>query len=209
MALISGGNPVPAAPKPGYQVACDSSLESAKPVYTKHYPPAPMNQILRDVCQDNGLLFDLDTDKKLVKLQTLDSNKAPDSDPNGNNRPPIKFCFRGTIPGAYIIGPFSIQDYATATFESEITDLNLFDSILIFDDSGAPELFANFSPFSSMPVPFHAPQVIKSFKFYILEYEFFFTPTKSTTRCIATNNWFVSNFRLDTLFENAVFAGLK
>lgn len=178
----------------GYQVTpSDTGLAHLTPVIARYYPPAPINKILANVCRDNGVLFDLDEKNKTVKIQGLDS-KNPPSLPN-----PRRFCFRGSPPGEYIISTFAVQDYAGAVFKTEMTGCELFDSVELYDDSKSSGLFATYR---AQPVPMLG---LQTYQFYVLEYEYTVSAWESSLQIKATNNWMISNFRLDTLFENAVY----
>jgi hypothetical protein len=180
----------------GYQVkASDTGIAHLTPVVARYYPPAPVNKILANVCRDNGVLFDLDEKNKIIKIQGLDS-KNPPTLPN-----PRKFCFRGTPPGEWLISTFAVQDYAGAIFKTEMTGCELFDSVELFDDSRSAGLFATYR---AKPAPVLG---LQAYQFYVLEYEYLISAWESSLEIKATNNWLISNFRLDTLFENAVYSG--
>lgn len=179
-----------------YSVTCTEAIGNLIPVIARYYPPAPLNKILANVCRDNAIFFDIDEDKKIVHLQSLKSENTP------SDFFPQNFCFRGYYPGADLISTFSVQDYATASFSTEIADIGLFDSVIVWDDSDAEGLFANFR--SGEPYGLRA---VLSYLFYVLEYELHWSSYESKLVIRGTNNWLISNFKLDTLFENAVYAG--
>lgn len=182
----------------GYQVTpSDTGIAHHTPVLERFYPPAPINKLLASVCLDNGLWFDLDETNKKIKIQSLNSASPP------KTALPKIYSFRGTPPGQYILSTFSVADYATARFATELTGIELFDTVRILDDSNARGLFDNFRS---------EPQAIRKlllYSFYVLMYEYSVSSTESVLNVVATNNWLLSNFKLDTLFENAVYAGVK
>ena len=182
----------------GFQVKpSDTGIATKTPLIARYYPPAPVNKILAMVCRDNGVLFDLDETKKIIKIQSLDSANPPDQ-PN-----PRKYCFRGTPPGEYLISTFAIQDYAGAVFKTEQSACELFDSVELYDDSRNAGLFATFR---AEPAPVLG---LQAYQFYVLEYTYLISSWESSLEIKATNNWMISNFRLDTLFENAVYQGTQ
>lgn len=186
----------------GYKVAADASLLDEeggstvlKPIVSRYYPPAPLTTILGEICRDNGLFFDLDEGDKLIVLKLLDPDKPP------LGAPVQYFSFRGTGPGN-LISTFSIQDYATMTLKSDVVDLKLFDKVAVYDDSSSDGLFGNMR---SDPLLLLPTSLTLGYPFYVLGYDFRFDAQESTITIRATNNWVLSNFRLDTLFENAVY----
>lgn len=182
----------------GYQVKpSDTGISHLTPVVARYYPPAPVNRILANVCRDNGVLFELDEKNKIIKILSLDSKNPPQL-PN-----PRKFCFRGTPPGEYLISTFAVQDYAGAIFKTEMTGIELFESVNLYDDSKNLGLF---STYRAKPAPVLG---LQEYQFYVLEYEYTISIYESTLEVRATNNWLISNFRLDTLFENAVYQGTR
>lgn len=181
-----------------YSVTCTEAIGHLMPVVERYYPPAPLNKILGNVCRDNGIFFDIDEDQKIVHLQSLKSDNTP------SDFFPKNFCFRGYYPGANLISTFSVQDYATASFGTEVADISLFDSVNVWDDSDAEGLFANFR--SGEP---YGLKMVFSYLFYVLEYELHWSSYESRLVIRGTNNWLISNFKLDTLFENAVYSGVS
>lgn len=182
----------------GYQITpSDTGVATATPVVERYYPPAPLNRILAAVCQDNGLFFDTDEKNKTIRIQGLDSKTPP------KEFLPKRFCFRATPPGEYLISTFSVQDYACAQLRAELTGMELFSSIEIYNDSGADGLFDNFR---EKPGSVGS---LKAYPFYVLQYAYILSSYESVLELYVANNWLLSNFKLSTLFENAVYAGVK
>jgi len=182
----------------GYKVTADLAILSDVPVVERYYPPATMDNILSAICKDNGLFFDLDYTNKKIYIKNLAKSDAPD------NFFPSKFCFRGGRPGANIISSFNVKDYATVVFEAEIEDVDLFDTVTVYDDSGTKNLFDNFRK-SGVPF-FKGTKPFWPYDFYILQYEYMDSRIKTSIRITATNNWLLSNFKLDNFFESAVYS---
>lgn len=191
----------------------DGSFLSGKlPTVEKYYAPKPLNRILWDVCNDNGITFDINEEKKQIVLKLLASNSPPPKLPFQN-----KYSFRGFAPGpgSYIIAEFNILDYATALFRTEAALMSLFDSFLIFDDSvvgsallkasGETNLFQNMALADPPTFPTRGGP-ISIYQFYVLEYEYDFDDSVSAMTIRGTNNWLISNFKLDHYMENAIYA---
>lgn len=176
-----------------YQFEASPDILAVLPKVERYYPPSTMNNILSSVAKDYGLFIDIDDDTKTVKIKSLDPKSAPKSIANKF------FCFRGRVPGAKLISNFSVQDFSRAVFETEIEDVKIFDSIIIYDDSGADLLFENFIEFS---IPFGK---IKAYQFYVQEYTYTDDRMQTKLKLTATNNWVVSNFKLGNFLEAAIY----
>lgn len=176
-----------------YVFKTDPELAGVTAKVERYYPPSSMNNILSSVAKDSGLFIDIDDGEKKVILKSLNPNSKPKSISNKT------FCFRGKVPGAKLIANFSVQDYAKGIFETEIEDLKIFDSILVYDDSDADGYFENFIEFD---LPFGK---IKAYQFYVQEYTYTDDRIQTKLRFTATNNWVVSNFKLGMFLENAIY----
>lgn len=182
----------------GYKVTGDPTILLSTPVVDRYYPPATIDNILNAVCKDNGVYYDLDDNNKTITIKSLAKSDVPRDFFN------TKFCFRGAYPGANIISSFNVKDYATVVFEAEIADVDLFDTVTVYDDSGTDGLFDNFR--KNVAFFLSGTKVIWSYDFYILQYEYMDNRNKTSVRITATNNWLVSNFKLDNFFEASVYS---
>lgn len=188
--------------KQGYTtVTFPISLASRMPAVAKYYDPAPLDTILGQICLDNNLLFD--RENKSILFQST----SPDAPPPPDNIE--KFSFANYVPGSKMISTFSLNNYASCEFEAEISDVKLYSSVAVYDDSltslkenGGKEasLFANLTKLASAPI-----NKIDGYRFYIQEYSYFDSRDKTSMTIKGTNNWLVSNFKLDTLLENAIY----
>lgn len=176
-----------------YTFTVDASLKSLKPKVEKYYAPATMNNILSEIAIDYGLFIDIDDDKKTINIKSLNPKDKPKATMMKT------FCFRGMVPNAKIISNFSVQDYSTAVFETEIEDIKIFDSILIYDDSKANKNFENFIEYK---IPY---KNIKAYQFYLQEYHYSDSRIQTTLKMVASNNWVVSNFKLGAFLEGAIY----
>lgn len=184
----------------GWVTAPDRNISAVLPVVARYYPPAPIANVLTELCRDNGLWFDIDREKGVVTLKSLQSFSVPPP-----QLMPVQLSFRSTVPLTYLISTFSVQDYAGLQYKTELFDVSLFDTHFIFNDSGAADLFENFRP---SPLTSPNPRgglPLLSYSAYVLEYEMIINSHETALRIKATNNWLLSNIRLDTLFENAVY----
>lgn len=183
----------------GYTFKSDSEIQNTLAKVDRYYPPATLNNILSDIALDTGLFIDIDDDTKTVIIKSLN----PDLKPKSIARK--TFCFRGRVPGAKIISTISPRDYSSVVLDCEIEDIKIFDSIIIYDDSDSKDLFENYIEYA---VPYFSKGVrIRAYQFYVLEYSYLDDRVYSRLRLTATNNWIVSNFRLGSFLEAAIYKG--
>lgn len=178
-----------------YLIKASPSIMATFPTIEKYYAPSTLNEILSQVASDFGLFIDINDDEKTVDIQSLDPNDKP------LQIAYKKFCFRGKVPDAKLISNFSVQDYSRVTLETEMEDVSIFDSILVYDDSDSVDYFENFIKFQ---IPYGK---IKAYRFYVQEYTIQDDRIQTKLRMVATNNWVVSNFKLSYFLENAIYKG--
>ena len=179
----------------GYLFKASPDIIGTLPKIEKYYQPGTLNNILSEIATDFGLFIDINDTEKTVYIKSLNPDSLP---PTLDYK---KFCFRGKIPDAKIISNFSVQDYSRGYFETEFEDIRIFDSILVFDDSDSIEYFENFIEF---PLSVKG---IKAYKFYVQEYTILEDRQQTKLKIIASNNWVVSNFKLNYFLENAIYKG--
>ena len=178
-----------------YLIKASPSIMATFPTIEKYYAPSALNEILSQVATDFGLYIDIDDNEKTVNIKSLDPNDKP------LQIAYKKFCFRGKVPDAKLISNFSVQDYSRVTLETEMEDVSIFDSILVYDDSDSVDYFENFIKFQ---IPYGK---IKAYRFYVQEYTIQDDRIQTKLRMVATNNWVVSNFKLSYFLENAIYKG--
>ncbi len=182
----------------GYTVNSDDSLTSTFPVVERYYPPAPINAVISEVCRDNNLAYRINSDEKTIYIKSLSPSDKPDRYGNG-------MCFNGYVTGAKIMSSFSLQNYASCTFEAEAFDAELFESLTVYDDSMTEGQFANLR---QMPGVYMAGSVpVKKYRFYVLEYTYTDNRYKTSVTIRGTNNWLINNFKLDSFLENKIYTG--
>ena len=178
-----------------YLIKASPSLLAIFPNVEKYYAPSTLNEILSQVATDYGLFININDNEKIIDIKSLNPNDKP------LHLSYKKFCFRGRVPDAKLISNFSVQDYSRVTLETEMEDVNIFDSILVYDDSDSVDYFENFIKFQ---IPYGK---IKAYRFYVQEYTIQDDRIQTKLRMVATNNWVVSNFKLSFFLENAIYKG--
>jgi len=184
--------------KEGFALNADASLSADMPVVSRYYPPAPLASMLDDICTDNNLFFDIKEESKTIILKSLKPVDKPF--PSG-----YFLSFNNYVPGSKLISTFSLQDYASCEFECEAFDVDLFKSVTIYDDSFSPGLFENLR--RSIKVFSTARKLLQGYDFYIMAYELHSSKYKTSAVIRGSNNWLISNYKLDNFLENKIYAG--
>ena len=187
-----------------YELLVDTTssplLSAIIPKFDKYYAPQPVNNFLAEVCTDNNLTF---TNKdNIVKFIML----SPDSPPNQLIKQ--NFTFRNSVANSKMISSFSLNNYVSCEFETEIFDPELFSSVHVYDDTDSSiintggvesSLFSNLSK---------SPGIGKfsAYRFYIQEYTLHDSRYKTTAKIKGTNNWLLNNFKLDHMLESKIYS---
>lgn len=181
----------------GFAITYDMpSLATMMPSVDRYYPPATVVKVLNEIAIDNKFAFDIDYDLQKISIVGFDS------EPIGIDFGQI-LCFNGRVLGADLISKFSLQDYVSCHIESKAFDVNLYDTVTVYNDTGDDAQFENLRRAAFDPTP----TIYTGYRFYVLEYTYYDDRERTTIEIRGTNNWILSVFRLDTLLEAKVFAG--
>jgi len=175
------------------------ALETLLPKVSKYYAPQPAAKLINQVCNDNNLMSDFSSAEKTITIKSLTPNSASSVQTE-------VLCFTGKVPGALILNQFALQNYYSCDVESEAFDATLFDYVTICDDTGTAGQFAELNrvPF---PIPAGA-TTVKGYKFYVLQYTYEDSRVKTIIKFRGTNNWLLSNLKLDNFLEAKIYSGL-
>jgi len=177
-----------------------ATLGTQLPALDKYYAPQPLNITLQEICQDNNLTFDINDGT--ISFQSLNPNLPPS--------PMVKnyFSFKNSVFGSKAISSFSLNNYVSCEFESEIYDPELFTSVAVYDDSNTSNLLTDGGIFANLT---KSPDLVSGFagyRFYVQEYTLHDSRAKTSCTTKGTNNWLVNNFKLDYLLENKIYQGV-
>jgi len=183
----------------GLRIDAKSLTMTSLPVLDKFYEPMPLNSTLQEICQDNNLGFDIKD--STISFQSLDPNTPP--------APTIKnsFSFKNSVFGSKAISSFSLNNYVSCEFESEIYDPELFTSVAVYDDTSTSNILTGGGLFANLT---KSPDLVSGFagyRFYVQEYTLHDSRAKTSCTTKGTNNWLVNNFKLDYLLENKIYQG--
>lgn len=172
----------------------DQSLETVNPVVSRYYPPGTVNKIMSEICRDNAIAYDINSDAKTIYLKSLKSSDAKKTEFDGRS-----LTFGNTVNGSYLISTMSLHDYATCLVEAEAFDVNLFESVSVWDDSGCEDQFYNLRKMEERK------EGLTGYRFYVLEYTYNDSRHKTSISFRGTNNWLLTQFKLETFMENKVY----
>jgi hypothetical protein len=181
-------------------VTADPSLSALLPIVSKYYAPQPAAKIINQICLDNNLMSDFDQLRRTIKIKSL----SPDA---ASLFPQEILCFNGMVPGAKILNLFALQNYYSCEIESELFDAQLFDYVTVYDDSMTAGQFTNLN--ETFPPITTGSTKIKGYKFYLLQYTLEDSRLKTVIKFRGTNNWLLSNFKIDAFLENKIYTGLS
>jgi hypothetical protein len=176
-------------------VTADASLGATFPKISKFYAPQPAAKLINAVCRDNNLMSDFNSTTRTITIKSLTPNSA-------SLFPLEQLCFAGRIPGAKIMNMFALQNYYSCDLEAELFDATLFDYVMVFDDSGTGGQFANLNKIPGTGLA----GTISAYKFYVLQYTYEDSRMKTSVKIRGTNNWILSNLKLDNFLEQKIFS---
>lgn len=167
--------------------------KSAFPVSKKLFPPQTLNRILGGICYQNKLLFYMDYESKIIKFFSQGPGGTPKKQPLNTLQ---AVSFRGAA-GRLMVSNFTVSDFARANFTTQFFPVQPFDSILVVNDA--------------MSGVFEGATIAqKSGKFnvylyYVLAYAYKWSREIYDLQITATNNWLLSQNKIDTLLSSGVY----
>lgn len=181
-----------------YNITTNSNgiSETQEPVIAKYYQPGPIDTILNEVCQDNKIGYN--RNNGIINFQSLSPNAPP------SQIVLEKLSFANIVGNTKLISTFSLNNYASCNFKSEIFDINLYSSIAVYNDSLSQGLF---QPLVKIPGSDETvgSNTISAYRFYVQAYKFIDSKYETSVSITGTNNWLVTNFKIDSLLENAIY----
>lgn len=180
------------------------------PAVSRYYAPAPLDDILGEICLDNKISFSNDTEGFIRFVSLNPDDPPPDNIVN-------RFTFRNSVPGSKCIASFSLSNYTTCEFEAEATEIRLFNSVAVHDDSDSPGLFGNLTKIPTKSNTVQLPSIgsfsitgknaekYPGYRFYVQEYTYIDSRDRTSVRITGSNNWITSSFKIDSILENAIY----
>lgn len=182
------------------------SLNSRLPVVSKYYSPAPVYDIMNELCRDNNLAY-YEQDG-IYYMRPLGPDETPSQETLQN------FSFQNYVNGSNVMVGFKPDNYTSATFEGEVYDARLFTSVAVYDDSLSvgvdstgqitPGLFATYTKIPGADVKIGS-NTISGYRFYVQNYTYFDSRDKTSITITGTNNWLISVMKIDNILENAIY----
>lgn len=163
------------------------------PVSKKLFPPQTLNRILGGICYQNKLLFYMDYETKTVKFYSQGSGGTPKNRPL-NTLQMLSFLGAG---GRLLISNFTVSNFAQANFSTQFFPVQPFDSLLVVNDakSGVFEGATVAQKLGKFDV----------YLYYVLAYAYRWSREMYELQISATNNWLLSQNKVDTLLETGVW----
>jgi hypothetical protein len=194
--------------KKGITAKTDSpTLPTRLPAWAKYYTPAPIYDIISEICVDNNIAFDPEKDPTYIFQDLSPSSPPPQSVKQ-------RYCFQNYVPQSKIMATFKPDNYTSATWEGEVYNAELFTSVAVYDDSFSqgvdstgnvtPGVFSTYTKIPNAAVTTGSNK-IDGYRFYIQSYTYYDSRDKTSLTITGTNNWLISIMRIDSLLENAIY----
>jgi hypothetical protein len=179
--------------KAGYTAVFGTFAVYDNPVSDKLFQPMSMRELLDEICLQNKLVYKIEDKVVTFYSQTdkpLDATKS-------------EFSFLGYKGAlAWAVG---VENYANIKFKTSYFDARLFQPITIYNDiksaffaglnaSGNAALVSSFLPIAPL-----------SYDASIIRYVLRRTPDEIVAEVTATNNWLLSQMRIDGILQASVY----
>lgn len=174
-----------------------------KPLSNLFCPAAPLNDALGSLCTQNLLTYDIDNGV----LTFLDTRAGGSPKTAGQ----IEGSFLGTA--GIMIYNFALSNYTQGQFSADIFDVKMFSSITIYNDIRSA-VFTGLNKIASQPeqkksffrtVATLVSKPIDKYGFYIIAYDLTDGRDIKQLKITATNNWLVSQAKVEALLEGQVY----
>jgi hypothetical protein len=165
---------------------------SQMPVSGVLFPPATIMKILDEICLQNKLIPKINGKIITLLSQTIESTITNVNQP--------KFSFLGYAGS--LMWAVGVENYANIKFKTSIFDSSLFDRIVLFDDS-ISGLFTGMKQTAILSTP-----KIAAYSMIIIRYLIIRNDYELCCEVTATNNWLLSQMRIDGILENKIYKGL-
>lgn len=191
--------------KPEFNVIFEEGVDqTAKPVSEIFRPAMPLNEALGEVCTQNEITFV--QEGKTIKFRDTRTKGSPKK--SGG--------FEGSFLGSagIMIYNFALSNYTQAQFSSDVFDIPIFGTMTIFNDIQSA-VFTGLNKVATPPSEqkksvFRAiaslltPKIDK-YGFYILAYDLVDGREMKQLKIMATNNWLVSQAKVEGMLEQQVY----
>lgn len=180
-----------------YTCTFDTGVAAGVPVSGRLFQPAPLAEILNEICLQNRIIPDIDEQHNTIRFHS--QNTAPDAAIAPSR---FTFSFLGYGKSALLWG-VGVENYANVKFKTPIFDAKLFEKITIYNDSQSAlfEGFRKASPKIGALVP-------ASYDAYILRYAIDRNDMELCCEVTATNNWLLAQIRIDGILESKIFGNV-
>jgi hypothetical protein len=166
------------------------------PATEKIFPPMKLNNLLSELCLQNNLVYTIDYSKNVVNFYGAGQESAPEA----IDYSIPEFSFQGSI--GYMAWGLGVENYANIKFKSAIFDCKLFQKITIYNDIKS----AFFGGLVKSP-PSLSVNINNAYDAWVIRYVIKWGRNESICEVTASNNWIMSQFRVDGLMETAIYEG--
>jgi len=144
---------------------------------------------------------------KMIWIQTGNSIGFYSSDPNGSPDKmgyvkPVEFSFLGST--GYLAYGLGVENYGNVKYKSNIFDPQLFGKLTLYNDIGS-DFFRGLTQKPGINVSKSSTPVL-AYDMFIIQYSIVWNRDEALCNVTATNNWLLSEFRIDGLMEASIYS---
>lgn len=172
----------------GYTLFTEATEAYSPPVNEILFQPSTLPKILDEICLQNKLIYTISGDIISLYSQT--------SEPFVSNFITPEFSFIGARGN--VMWGVGVENYANVKFKTAIFDVSLFSKIVLYDDS-------NSGVFTGLKKNIG---LINNYDMIILRYLVMRNDYELCCEITATNNWLLSQMRVEGIMESKIYEGL-
>jgi hypothetical protein len=159
------------------------------PVQEKLFQPSTLPKVLDEICLQNHMIYRIDKDIITLFSQTTEPTLDIAITP--------KFSFLGSEKSSLMWG-VGVENYANVKFKTPVFNASLFSKIVLYDDSKS-------GLFTGLKKNFG---LINSYNMIILRYSIIRNDYELCCEVTATNNWLLSQMRVEGIMEAKIYGAL-
>jgi hypothetical protein len=187
--------------KPPLKGKYNATQAKQKPETNILFPPITLSAVLDEICRQNKMVWNQEG-------QTITFNSSgPDGDPGkiGNSMSdfkPVAFSFLGSK--GFLAWGLGVENYGNVKYKSSLFDPQLFGKVVLYNDIRS-DFFKGLTANPGINVSRTSTPVL-AYDMYVIQYSIIWNREESLCSVTATNNWLLSEFRIDGLLEASIYS---
>ena len=162
------------------------------PATEMQLPVMKLHDLIGEICLQNKMIFV--EDGVIITFYGQGQDSAPT-----NVEDPEEFSFLGSV--GRIAWGLGIENYTNIKFKSAIFDCKLLRKITLYNDIGSAFFGGLTKSQNALSV-----NINNAYDAWVIRYAIRWSRTESICEVTASNNWLMSQFRVDGLLETAIYS---